>query len=118
MRIRVKMSCARAVLLNPMPSTADITQASGAMQRRRLTIFGRSLLLIVSEITANVVCWVVCAVLFRKQGSVLGLALLSWVRSWFCTVLRSVLIWVRRLQGYAMVRGADCANLGMSLHLM
>jgi hypothetical protein len=50
-------------------------------ERRGLTIFGRSLLLLIAELSVNVICWVVCGILFRKKTSVLGLALLSWVRS-------------------------------------
>ncbi|KIY72001.1 NicO-domain-containing protein [Cylindrobasidium torrendii FP15055 ss-10] len=46
-----------------------------------LTIFGRSLLLVVGEVLANAICWIVAAVLFapsRETQGVLGLALLAW----------------------------------------
>ena len=47
----------------------------------KLTLFGRSLLLVVGEILANVVLWVIAALLFRKDmQSVLGLCLLAWVK--------------------------------------
>ena len=48
----------------------------------RLTLFGRSLLLIISELLANACCWIVAGVLFGKHDqtrSVLSLALLAWV---------------------------------------
>jgi len=50
-----------------------------------LTLFGRSLLLIVAELLANACCWIVAGILFGKRGqnqSVLSLALLAWV----CTI--------------------------------
>jgi hypothetical protein len=63
--------------------------ASGRMQalrisrpRRRLTLFGRSVLLIGCELLANATCWVVAGILFggrEKTQSILGLALLAWV---------------------------------------
>lgn len=49
----------------------------------RLTLFGRSLCLLVSEVLANAVCWIVAGLLFGKhthRESVLSLALLAWVR--------------------------------------
>ncbi|KIP10218.1 hypothetical protein PHLGIDRAFT_266160 [Phlebiopsis gigantea 11061_1 CR5-6] len=49
--------------------------------RMRLTLLGRSVLLLGSELAVNVVCWVVAGVLFgRSQGTrpVLSLALLAW----------------------------------------
>jgi high-affinity nickel-transport protein len=48
----------------------------------RLTLFGRSLLLIVAEVLANAICWIVAGILFGGHGqtqSVLSLALLAWV---------------------------------------
>ncbi|KAI0643135.1 NicO-domain-containing protein [Trametes meyenii] len=47
----------------------------------RLTLFGRSVLLLAAELLANAVCWIVCAILFgRRAGtrSILSLALLAW----------------------------------------
>ncbi|KAF8919042.1 high-affinity nickel-transport protein-domain-containing protein [Mucidula mucida] len=47
----------------------------------RLTIFGRSLLLVVAEVLANAVCWIVAGVLFgrsRETQPILSLALLAW----------------------------------------
>ena len=48
----------------------------------RLTLFGRSVLLIAAELLANAVCWIVCAILFGRRSEtrqILSLALLSWV---------------------------------------
>ncbi|KAI0770516.1 high-affinity nickel-transport protein-domain-containing protein [Fomes fomentarius] len=47
----------------------------------RLTLFGRSLLLLTAELLANAVCWIVCAVLFARRPAtrpILSLALLAW----------------------------------------
>ncbi|RPD62214.1 NicO-domain-containing protein [Lentinus tigrinus ALCF2SS1-7] len=49
--------------------------------RPRLTLFGRSLLLLTAELLANAVCWIVCAILFGRRPatrSILSLALLAW----------------------------------------
>ena len=48
----------------------------------RLTLFGRSVLLLTAELLANAICWVVSAVLFGRKPEtrpVLSLALLAWV---------------------------------------
>lgn len=53
-----------------------------ARTKFQLTTFGRSLLLIVSELLANAACWIVAGVLFGKNQdtqSILSLALLAWV---------------------------------------
>lgn len=47
--------------------------------RRHLTTFGKSIVLTVGEVSLNIICWVVCGILFHDRGSALGLALLSWV---------------------------------------
>ena len=60
---------------------------SGALSSRwhrrwRLTLFGRSLLLLTAELLANAVCWIVCAILFGRRPAtrpILSLALLAWV---------------------------------------
>ena len=44
---------------------------------------GRSLLLIVSELLANAICWIVAGIVFGKHDNAqpfLSLALLAWVR--------------------------------------
>ncbi|EKM51899.1 uncharacterized protein PHACADRAFT_262302 [Phanerochaete carnosa HHB-10118-sp] len=49
--------------------------------RRRLTILGRSLILLSLELAANAACWIVAGILFaRKQSTrpILSLALLAW----------------------------------------
>ena len=51
-------------------------------RRRRLTLFGRSAMLIGCELLANVVCWLVAGILFsgrKNTQPILGLALLAWV---------------------------------------
>jgi high-affinity nickel-transport protein len=50
----------------------------------RLTLFGRSLLLLGSLVLVNVVCWIVAGILFGRKSDtqpILSLALLAWVRS-------------------------------------
>ena len=52
------------------------------LQRFKLTIFGRSLLLIGLELLANVLFWIVAVILFGRDDNtrpVLNLALLAWV---------------------------------------
>ncbi|KAK0221791.1 NicO-domain-containing protein [Armillaria fumosa] len=47
----------------------------------RLTLFGRSLLLVSSELLANAICWTVAGILFgrsRETQPILSLALLAW----------------------------------------
>lgn len=49
----------------------------------KLTIFGRSLLLIALELFANTLFWAVAGILFGRDSNtrpVLNLALLAWVR--------------------------------------
>ncbi|KAF9451826.1 NicO-domain-containing protein [Macrolepiota fuliginosa MF-IS2] len=50
------------------------------MSRSRLTIFGRSVVLVLCEVLANAICWAVAGILFRDRTTRnnLGLALLSW----------------------------------------
>ncbi|KZT18443.1 NicO-domain-containing protein [Neolentinus lepideus HHB14362 ss-1] len=50
-------------------------------RKLRLTLFGRSLLLVICELLANAICWIVCASLFSKTAGsrpILSLALLAW----------------------------------------
>ncbi|KAI9058175.1 NicO-domain-containing protein [Trametes sanguinea] len=47
----------------------------------RLTLFGRSVLLLAAELLANAVCWIVCGILFGRRAEtrpILSLALLAW----------------------------------------
>jgi nickel/cobalt transporter (NiCoT) family protein len=49
----------------------------------RLTLFGRSLLMVLAEVFANVLLWVISGILFGRHEetrSILGLSLLAWVR--------------------------------------
>ena len=50
--------------------------------RRRLTLFGRSVVLVGCELLANAICWIVAGILFngrREKQSILSLSLLAWV---------------------------------------
>lgn len=50
----------------------------------RLTLLGRSLLLLSLEILANVLCWIGAGILFgrhKETHSIISLALLAWVRT-------------------------------------
>ena len=54
------------------------------LRQRRLTLFGRSFVLVGCELLANAICWVVTGILFggRKDTQpILSLALLAWVCS-------------------------------------
>ena len=51
-------------------------------RHRRLTLFGRSVMLIGCEVLANAACWTVAGILFggrKDTQQILGLALLAWV---------------------------------------
>lgn len=55
---------------------------AGKIRKPRLTLLGRSILLIVSELLANAICWIVAGIVFGKHynaQSLLSLALLAWV---------------------------------------
>lgn len=48
----------------------------------KLSIFGRSALLVAAELVANAVCWVIAGLLFARNQdtrSIMNLALLAWV---------------------------------------
>ncbi|KAH9080626.1 NicO-domain-containing protein [Lactarius deliciosus] len=50
-------------------------------RRHRLTLFGRSVVLIGCELLANAICWIVAGILFggrRETQPILGLSLLAW----------------------------------------
>lgn len=52
------------------------------MPNWKLTIFGRSLLLLVSELLANAACWVAAGLIFGRHAEskgLLSLAILAWV---------------------------------------
>ena len=51
-------------------------------RRRRLTLFGRSVMLVGCELLANATCWVIAGILFgghKNTQPILSLALLAWV---------------------------------------
>jgi hypothetical protein len=77
--MKCEASLLRTAIRAQTMSNSEVAGPARATEGKYLTIFGRSLLLVLGELTANVACWVVCAILFHKQGSILGLALLSWV---------------------------------------
>jgi len=69
-----------------LPGTEPIMDRPRArwlfLRRRRLTLFGRSVVLVGCELLANASCWIVAGILFggRKDTQpILGLALLAWV---------------------------------------
>lgn len=50
--------------------------------KRKLTLLGRSVVLIASELVVNAVCWIVAGLLFGRREEtrgILSLALLAWV---------------------------------------
>jgi high-affinity nickel-transport protein len=57
-------------------------QALLVSRRRRLTLFGRSVVLVGCELLANAACWIVAGILFagrKDTQQILSLALLAWV---------------------------------------
>jgi hypothetical protein len=59
-----------------------LTLATMRLETPRLTLFGRSLVLVICELVANAALWVVCGLLFgrdEEKRSILNLALLAWV---------------------------------------
>jgi nickel/cobalt transporter (NiCoT) family protein len=56
----------------------------------KLTLFGRSVLLIAGELAVNAVMWIVSGLLFGRdpeKRSILNMALLAWVISTSCSQL-------------------------------
>ena len=49
------------------------------MPRRRLSLFGRALVLVGAEIGVNAVVWIIAGICFGHTDGILGLALLAWV---------------------------------------
>ncbi|OCF72005.1 high-affinity nickel-transporter [Kwoniella mangroviensis CBS 8886] len=45
---------------------------------RKLTLLGRSILLVSGELLANAICWIAAGICFRDADGLLGLALLAW----------------------------------------
>jgi hypothetical protein len=72
---QLRMTTVNNTISEPIGAIAG----SRKISRRDLTIFGKSFVLITGEVTLNVICWVVCGILFHDRGSTLGLGLLSWV---------------------------------------
>lgn len=62
-----------------LPWTPLIKARHNQMQIPRLTILGRTVLLITAEILANIACWAATGIVFSKHPALLGLALLAWV---------------------------------------
>lgn len=65
-------------------SKSKIRRQMGEMYNRlpRLTLFGRSVLLLGTELLVNAVCWIVAGILFGRNEAtrpILSLALLAWV---------------------------------------
>ena len=69
--------------MNPIvPALGRLQALWVSRRRRRLTLFGRSAMLVGCELLANATCWVIAGILFggRKNAQpILGLGLLAWV---------------------------------------
>jgi hypothetical protein len=69
--------------MNPIdPAPGRLQALWVSRRRRRLTLFGRSAMLVGCELLANATCWIVAGILFGGRGNtqpILGLALLAWV---------------------------------------
>jgi hypothetical protein len=69
--------------MNPIdPAHGRLRALWVSRRRRRLTLFGRSAILVGCELLANAACWIVAGILFGGREStqpILGLALLAWV---------------------------------------
>jgi hypothetical protein len=66
--------------IDPAPGRLQALWVS--RRRQRLTLFGRSAMLVGCELLANAACWIVAGILFGGREytqSILGLALLAWV---------------------------------------
>ncbi|KAL5523100.1 hypothetical protein ACEPAF_1367 [Sanghuangporus sanghuang] len=64
-----------------MPSTRSLTLLRDPCLKWKLTLFGRSLLLIFLELVVNAVCWIAAGIAFGRRNetrSTLNLALLAW----------------------------------------
>jgi hypothetical protein len=59
-----------------------------AIHTRRLTLFGRSSVLIAAVVLANVGCWILAGLTFSQTDGLVNLAFLAWV----CLVKRMVLM--------------------------
>jgi hypothetical protein len=58
------------------------SQLFGVYRSRRLTLFGRSAVLIGCELLVNAICWVIAGILFgtrKETQSIMSLSLLAWV---------------------------------------
>jgi hypothetical protein len=58
------------------------SQFIGLYRSHRLTLFGRSAVLIGCELVANAICWVIAGILFgarKETQSIMALSLLAWV---------------------------------------
>ena len=65
-----------------VPAPARLQDLWVSRRHRRLTLFGRSVMLVGCELLANTTCWVVAGILFgghENTQPILGLALLAWV---------------------------------------
>jgi hypothetical protein len=66
--------------IDPAPGRLQVLWVS--RRRRRLTLFGRSVIVVGCELLANAACWLVAGILFsgrKNTQPILGLALLAWV---------------------------------------
>lgn len=69
--------------MNPIgPAPGRLQALWVSRRRRRLTLFGRSAILVGCELLANATCWIVAGILFgghENTQPILGLGLLAWV---------------------------------------
>ena len=69
--------------MNPIvPAPGRLQALWVSRRRRRLTLFGRSAMLVGCELLANAACWLAAGILFsghKDTQPILGLALLAWV---------------------------------------
>jgi hypothetical protein len=63
---------------------SSMTESHGLLgiSTRRLTLLGRSSLLIVGVVLANVICWVVAVLTFSQTDGLVNLAFLAWASLW------------------------------------
>jgi hypothetical protein len=59
---------------------SNMTESHGlfSISTRRLTLFGRSTVLIFGVILANVLCWVIAGLTFSQTDGLVNLAFLAW----------------------------------------
>lgn len=78
-----------------LQETSATFGSRSCLKKLRLTILGRSVLLIVSELVVNAICWTAAGLLFGRHSEssgFLSLAVLAWVRIKFANVTACLLV--------------------------